>query len=82
MLTCKVLGIHILVEKCWHVTSMSDMYANKMLEFPNHMEEFILCNKHCLTRVYPNCSRVDSSNFNPQPYWNSGFQLGKMESVF
>ena len=28
-----------------------------------------------LSRVYPNGKRIDSSNFDPQPLWNAGFQL-------
>ena len=67
-----------LLEKPWHVTSVSDMYAHKVMESSTQIEEFISCNKHCLTRVYPSCSRVDSSNYNPQPYWNCGFQLGEL----
>uniref|UniRef100_A0A452U5X2 Phosphoinositide phospholipase C n=1 Tax=Ursus maritimus TaxID=29073 RepID=A0A452U5X2_URSMA len=28
-----------------------------------------------LTRIYPSAYRIDSSNFNPLPYWNAGCQL-------
>ncbi|XP_066997278.1 inactive phospholipase C-like protein 2 isoform X2 [Anabrus simplex] len=38
-------------------------------------EEFVNHNKTFLTRVYPNGSRIDSSNFNPQDFWNCGCQL-------
>lgn len=40
-------------------------------------EELVNHNKNFLTRVYPNSSRVDSSNYNPQDFWNSGCQLGE-----
>ena len=30
----------------------------------------------CLLRVFPNGSRIDSSNFSPQEFWNSGISLG------
>ena len=43
-------------------------------------EEFISYNKRFLSRIYPAGKRVDSSNFNPQEFWNCGCQLGK-ESV-
>ena len=28
-----------------------------------------------LSRTYPSGSRADSSNYDPQPLWNAGFQL-------
>ena len=28
-----------------------------------------------LSRVYPKGSRVDSSNYDPQPMWNAGSQM-------
>ncbi|NXH35159.1 PLCH1 phosphodiesterase, partial [Myiagra hebetior] len=38
-------------------------------------EQFMLYNQRQLTRVYPSAYRIDSSNFNPVPYWNVGCQL-------
>ncbi|PIO32846.1 hypothetical protein AB205_0199940, partial [Aquarana catesbeiana] len=32
-------------------------------------------NQKQLTRIYPSAYRIDSSNFNPVPYWNAGIQL-------
>ena len=63
------------LEKPWHVTSVSDLYAQKLMQMNG--EELIACNKQCLIRVYPNCSRVDSSNYNPQEMWNYGCQIGE-----
>eukprot|EP00095_Tigriopus_kingsejongensis_P003368 snap_masked-scaffold153_size302544-processed-gene-0.0 protein:Tk03368 transcript:snap_masked-scaffold153_size302544-processed-gene-0.0-mRNA-1 annotation:"phospholipase beta isoform" len=37
--------------------------------------EFVKYNKRQLSRIYPKGSRVDSSNFMPQIFWNSGCQL-------
>lgn len=37
---------------------------------------FIHFNQQQLSRIYPSSYRVDSSNFNPQPFWNAGCQLG------
>lgn len=37
---------------------------------------FIRFNQQQLSRIYPSSYRVDSSNFNPQPFWNAGCQLG------
>nr|XP_045603275.1 inactive phospholipase C-like protein 1 [Procambarus clarkii] len=38
-------------------------------------EDLVNHNKRFLTRVYPNSSRVDSSNYNPQDFWNAGCQM-------
>ena len=32
-------------------------------------------NKQQLSRIYPKGTRVDSSNYNPQVFWNAGCQL-------
>ena len=37
--------------------------------------EFVNYNKRQLSRLYPKGARVDSSNFMPQMFWNSGCQL-------
>ncbi|XP_056336632.1 1-phosphatidylinositol 4,5-bisphosphate phosphodiesterase beta-1 [Danio aesculapii] len=37
--------------------------------------EFIEYNKLQLSRIYPKGTRVDSSNYNPQVFWNAGCQL-------
>ncbi|KAF2358784.1 Phosphatidylinositol-specific phospholipase C X domain, partial [Trinorchestia longiramus] len=38
-------------------------------------EDLVSLNKRMLTRVYPNTSREDSSNYDPQDFWNTGCQL-------
>ncbi|ELK25546.1 1-phosphatidylinositol-4,5-bisphosphate phosphodiesterase eta-1 [Myotis davidii] len=38
-------------------------------------EQFMIYNQKQLTRIYPSAYRIDSSNFNPLPYWNAGCQL-------
>ena len=30
-----------------------------------------------LSRTYPSGSRTDSSNYDPQPLWKAGFQIGE-----
>ncbi|KAL8603606.1 hypothetical protein ACOMHN_005548 [Nucella lapillus] len=37
--------------------------------------DFVNYNKRQLSRIYPRGTRVDSSNFMPQVYWNAGCQL-------
>ncbi|XP_048191002.1 1-phosphatidylinositol 4,5-bisphosphate phosphodiesterase zeta-1 [Perognathus longimembris pacificus] len=39
------------------------------------VQEFILHTKKFLTRIYPKAIRADSSNFNPQEFWNTGCQM-------
>ena len=58
--------------------SLSEYTANKLIQ--TCPEDFIQQNKATLTRVYPNTSRVDSSNYNPQDFWNVGCQMGKWQT--
>ncbi|KAF6121047.1 phospholipase C zeta 1 [Phyllostomus discolor] len=37
--------------------------------------DFILHNNKFITRIYPKATRADSSNFNPQQFWNVGCQM-------
>uniref|UniRef100_A0A8C5UC97 Phosphoinositide phospholipase C n=1 Tax=Malurus cyaneus samueli TaxID=2593467 RepID=A0A8C5UC97_9PASS len=37
--------------------------------------QYLRFNQHQLSRIYPSSYRVDSSNYNPQPFWNAGCQL-------
>ncbi|CAG2063375.1 unnamed protein product, partial [Timema podura] len=54
--------------------SMSEGMAGK-LAHGAFAEEFVNHNKLFLTRIFPNGSRVDSSNYNPQDFWNCGCQI-------
>ncbi|NXB33083.1 PLCH1 phosphodiesterase, partial [Eulacestoma nigropectus] len=54
----------------WHVPCHSAHQAVQQ-----KAEQFMLYNQRQLTRVYPSAYRIDSSNFNPVPYWNVGCQL-------
>uniref|UniRef100_A0A669CCY9 Phosphoinositide phospholipase C n=1 Tax=Oreochromis niloticus TaxID=8128 RepID=A0A669CCY9_ORENI len=56
------------------VLSFSETRAQSLV---NHRtEEFLAFNQRQLSRIYPSAYRIDSSNFNPQFYWNVGCQLG------
>ncbi|XP_077434093.1 1-phosphatidylinositol 4,5-bisphosphate phosphodiesterase beta-2 [Vanacampus margaritifer] len=37
--------------------------------------EFVEYNKRQMSRIYPKGTRMDSSNFSPQPFWNVGCQM-------
>lgn len=39
--------------------------------------EFVQHNIWQLSRVYPSGLRTDSSNYNPQEFWNAGCQMGE-----
>ncbi|XP_070685227.1 1-phosphatidylinositol 4,5-bisphosphate phosphodiesterase eta-1 [Pempheris klunzingeri] len=55
------------------VLSFSETRAQSLV---NHRaEQFLVFNQRQLSRIYPSAYRIDSSNFNPQFYWNVGCQL-------
>uniref|UniRef100_H2UH10 Phosphoinositide phospholipase C n=1 Tax=Takifugu rubripes TaxID=31033 RepID=H2UH10_TAKRU len=57
----------------WQVSSLNETVMNQILQLkPDHLVRF---NQRQLLRVYPSNYRVDSSNFNPQPYWNTGCHM-------
>ncbi|XP_054241745.1 1-phosphatidylinositol 4,5-bisphosphate phosphodiesterase eta-1 [Indicator indicator] len=56
-----------------NVLSFSESRAHQAVQ--QKAEQFMLYNQKQLTRVYPSAYRIDSSNFNPLPYWNVGCQL-------
>ncbi|KTF88160.1 hypothetical protein cypCar_00003108 [Cyprinus carpio] len=57
----------------WQVSSLNESLTNQILQLkPAQLVRF---NQRQLLRVYPSNYRVDSSNFNPQPFWNAGCHL-------
>uniref|UniRef100_A0A3Q3WAF3 1-phosphatidylinositol 4,5-bisphosphate phosphodiesterase n=1 Tax=Mola mola TaxID=94237 RepID=A0A3Q3WAF3_MOLML len=55
---------------------MSSFVETKALEqLTKAPVEFVEYNKLQLSRIYPKGTRVDSSNYNPQLFWNAGCQL-------
>uniref|UniRef100_A0A4W6CYA8 Phosphoinositide phospholipase C n=1 Tax=Lates calcarifer TaxID=8187 RepID=A0A4W6CYA8_LATCA len=57
----------------WQVSSLSETKAHQVMQ--QKAVSFIQFNQRQLSRIYPSSYRVDSSNFNPQPFWNAGCQL-------
>ncbi|KAL6082595.1 hypothetical protein STEG23_001626, partial [Scotinomys teguina] len=53
--------------------SIGESRARKLSKLRVH--EFILHTRTFITRVYPKLIRADSSNFNPQEFWNVGCQM-------
>ncbi|XP_072840146.2 1-phosphatidylinositol 4,5-bisphosphate phosphodiesterase beta-3 [Pogona vitticeps] len=55
---------------------MSSFVETKGLEqLTNSPMEFVEYNKKQLSRIYPKGTRVDSSNYMPQLFWNAGCQM-------
>ncbi|XP_072100934.1 1-phosphatidylinositol 4,5-bisphosphate phosphodiesterase eta-2a isoform X1 [Mobula birostris] len=57
----------------WQVSSFSEAKTHQLLQ--QKPQQFLRVNQQQLSRIYPSSYRVDSSNFNPQPFWNAGCQL-------
>ncbi|KAF3689993.1 Inactive phospholipase C-like protein 2 [Channa argus] len=60
----------------WQVSSLNETVMNQILQLKPG--ELVRLNQRQLLRVYPSNFRVDSSNFNPQPYWNAGCHMVAM----
>ncbi|KAL1775653.1 1-phosphatidylinositol 4,5-bisphosphate phosphodiesterase zeta-1 isoform X2 [Sigmodon hispidus] len=56
--------------------SIGESRARKLLKLRTH--EFIFHTRAFITRIYPKMTRADSSNFNPQEFWNVGCQMVAM----
>lgn len=56
-----------------HLCSLNESHCLRIAHaYPT---EFSAVTRQFLTRVYPNAVRVDSSNMNPQEFWNFGVQI-------
>ncbi|XP_011913818.1 PREDICTED: 1-phosphatidylinositol 4,5-bisphosphate phosphodiesterase zeta-1 isoform X2 [Cercocebus atys] len=53
--------------------SIGETQARKLSKLRAH--EFIFHTRKFITRIYPKATRADSSNFNPQEFWNIGCQM-------
>ncbi|KAM4835888.1 inactive phospholipase C-like protein 1 isoform 1-T1 [Thomomys bottae] len=63
-------------QNAWEVCSFSESGASRLAsECP---EDLVSHNKRFLSRVRPSAARADSSNLNPQDFWNCGCQLVAM----
>ncbi|KAM6216877.1 1-phosphatidylinositol 4,5-bisphosphate phosphodiesterase eta-2 [Rhynchocyon petersi] len=72
----KSVGTHDVeteVVSSWQVSSFSETKAHQILQ--QKPAQYLRFNQHQLSRIYPSSYRVDSSNYNPQPFWNAGCQM-------
>ncbi|ELK23641.1 1-phosphatidylinositol-4,5-bisphosphate phosphodiesterase eta-2, partial [Myotis davidii] len=70
----KVGAVAPAVASSWQVSSFSETRAQQVLQ--QKPEQYLRFNQRQLSRIYPSSYRVDSSNYNPQPFWNAGCQMG------
>ncbi|KAJ9054417.1 hypothetical protein DSO57_1014857 [Entomophthora muscae] len=64
--------------KYFQMSSFSEdslLESFKKCSLKPHMLDFLRHNQKFLSRVFPGGLRIDSSNFNPLPFWLAGFQL-------
>jgi len=59
--------------KAWEMSSFSEGKVTKFLV--KTATEYVEYNSHQISRIYPKGSRVNSSNYDPVPSWNSGAQI-------
>lgn len=60
-------------KRSYEISSFVESQATALLK--ESPVEFVNYNKRQLSRIYPRGTRVDSSNFLPQVFWNAGCQL-------
>lgn len=60
-------------DRAYEVSSFAETQATSLLK--ERPIDFVTFNKRQFTRVYPKGTRVDSSNYIPQVYWNAGCQM-------
>jgi phosphatidylinositol phospholipase C gamma-1 len=75
-----ILKVNIVfLEKGKHC-EMSSFPETKVEKFTGQKNaaKFVLRNLHQFSRVYPKGTRVDSSNYDPTPMWNSGVQMAAL----
>ncbi|KAK3516557.1 hypothetical protein QTP70_022054 [Hemibagrus guttatus] len=71
-----ILQTHLILQSQIKVITCHHLWRQKALEqLTKSPVEFVEYNKLQLSRIYPKGTRVDSSNYMPQVFWNAGCQL-------
>ncbi|NXU99686.1 PLCZ1 phosphodiesterase, partial [Cettia cetti] len=60
-------------QQCYENNSIGESHARKLLR--TSAKEFISHTTRFITRIYPKGTRMTSSNYNPQEFWNVGCQM-------
>ncbi|ESN93887.1 hypothetical protein HELRODRAFT_88112 [Helobdella robusta] len=51
---------------------------DKTSQANQQVRTLVQANRKCLTRIYPKGQRIDSSNYDPMPMWNSGCHMAAL----
>ncbi|XP_070611076.1 1-phosphatidylinositol 4,5-bisphosphate phosphodiesterase zeta-1-like [Erythrolamprus reginae] len=60
-------------QKCYQNNSIGEVKGQKLIS--KRAPDFVSHTVRFLTRIYPKGTRTDSSNYDPQEFWNVGSQL-------
>ncbi|XP_007441132.1 1-phosphatidylinositol 4,5-bisphosphate phosphodiesterase zeta-1-like [Python bivittatus] len=60
-------------QKCYQNNSIGEVKGQKLIK--RRAPDFVSHTIRFLTRIYPKGTRTDSSNYDPQEFWNVGCQL-------
>ncbi|NXJ02765.1 PLCZ1 phosphodiesterase, partial [Psophia crepitans] len=60
-------------QKCYENNSIGEVRARKFVK--HSAKEFVSHTSRFITRIYPKGTRANSSNYNPQEFWNVGCQM-------
>ncbi|XP_026558897.1 1-phosphatidylinositol 4,5-bisphosphate phosphodiesterase zeta-1-like [Pseudonaja textilis] len=60
-------------QKCYQNNSIGEVKGQKLIS--RRAPDFVSHTVRFLTRIYPKGTRTDSSNYDPQEFWNVGSQL-------
>uniref|UniRef100_A0A7M4FYW5 Phosphoinositide phospholipase C n=1 Tax=Crocodylus porosus TaxID=8502 RepID=A0A7M4FYW5_CROPO len=60
-------------QHCYENNSIGELKARKLVK--QSANEFILHTARFIARIYPKGTRTNSSNYNPQEFWNVGCQM-------
>ncbi|XP_029316401.1 1-phosphatidylinositol 4,5-bisphosphate phosphodiesterase beta-2 [Cottoperca gobio] len=60
-------------DKSYIISSLVETRGEAMIS--KTAVEFVEYNKRQMSRIYPKGTRMDSSNYSPQPFWNVGCQM-------
>ncbi|XP_009469310.1 PREDICTED: 1-phosphatidylinositol 4,5-bisphosphate phosphodiesterase zeta-1 [Nipponia nippon] len=60
-------------QKCYENNSIGEVKARKFVK--HSAKEFVSHTSRFITRIYPKGTRTNSSNYNPQEFWNVGCQM-------
>ncbi|XP_005230695.1 1-phosphatidylinositol 4,5-bisphosphate phosphodiesterase zeta-1 [Falco peregrinus] len=60
-------------QNCYENNSIGELRAQKLVKYS--AKEFVGHTSRFITRIYPKGTRTNSSNYNPQEFWNVGCQM-------